>query len=48
MGTDMATIDEEQVAELLGRFVNDLGAAGFRTFRRVAETPFNLVYAARP
>src|SRR5215211_7176846 len=26
MGTDMATIDEEQVAELLGRFVNDLGA----------------------
>jgi SAM-dependent methyltransferase len=23
-------------------------AAGFRTFRRVAETPFNLVYAARP
>jgi SAM-dependent methyltransferase len=22
--------------------------AGFRTFRRVAETPFNLVYAARP
>ena len=26
MGTDMAAIDEEQVAELLGRFVNDLGA----------------------
>jgi|Tabmets5t2r1_1033131.scaffolds.fasta_scaffold626587_1 hypothetical protein len=26
MGTAMATIDEEQVAELLGRFVNDLGA----------------------
>ena len=26
MGTDMATTDEEQVAELLGRFVNDLGA----------------------
>jgi hypothetical protein len=48
MGTDMATIDEEQVAELLGRFVNDLGVAGFRTFRRVAETPFNLVCAARP
>ena len=23
-------------------------AAGFRTFERVAETPFNLVYAARP
>jgi hypothetical protein len=23
-------------------------AAGFRTFRRVAETPFNLVYEARP
>ena len=23
-------------------------AAGFRTFRRVAETPFNLVYAAQP
>jgi SAM-dependent methyltransferase len=23
-------------------------AAGFRTFRRVAETPFNLVYAAEP
>jgi hypothetical protein len=23
-------------------------AAGFRTFRRVAQTPFNLVYAARP
>jgi SAM-dependent methyltransferase len=26
MGSDMATIDEEQVAELLGRSVNDLGA----------------------
>ncbi len=23
-------------------------AAGFRTFRQVAETPFNLVYEARP
>jgi hypothetical protein len=23
-------------------------AAGFRSFRQVAETPFNLVYAARP
>ena len=23
-------------------------AAGFRTFRRVAETPFNIVYAAQP
>ena len=23
-------------------------AAGFRTFRQVAQTPFNLVYAARP
>jgi hypothetical protein len=26
MGSDMATIDEEQVAELLGRSVNGLGA----------------------
>ena len=25
MGTDRETTDEEQVAELLGRFVNDLG-----------------------
>jgi SAM-dependent methyltransferase len=25
-----------------------VSAAGFRDFRRVAETPFNLVYAARP
>jgi hypothetical protein len=26
MGTDTGTIDEEQIDELLGRFVNDLGA----------------------
>jgi hypothetical protein len=25
-----------------------VSAAGFGTFRRVAETPFNLVYEARP
>ena len=37
MGTDTATIDEEQVAELLGRFVNDLGttiSAGTEPFSR--------------
>jgi len=37
MGTDTATIDEEQVAELLGRFVNDLGttiSAGTERFSR--------------
>jgi SAM-dependent methyltransferase len=37
MGTDTATIDEEQVAELLGRFVNDLGttiSAGTERFFR--------------
>ena len=37
MGTYTATIDEEQVAELLGRFVNDLGttiSAGTERFSR--------------
>src|SRR4029453_17624280 len=29
MGTDMTTIDEARLNELLGRFVNDFGAAGF-------------------
>jgi hypothetical protein len=100
METDLATIDEEQVAELLDRSVNDLRtldgvqakleagaqvadvgcghgasanaglaercrllvepyggerrlrevvtAAGFGRFRRIAQTPFNLVYEARP
>ena len=31
--------------EAIGRLVRD---AGFGSFRRVAETPFNLVYEARP
>jgi SAM-dependent methyltransferase len=29
MGTDMATIDEARLNQLLGRFVDDFGAAGF-------------------
>ena len=52
----MDTIDTAELDQLLGRFVTDLGAtvaavahaAGFRTFQRVAQTPFNLVYEARP
>jgi hypothetical protein len=28
--------------------LNPVGRAGFGHFRRVAQTPFNLVYEARP
>jgi hypothetical protein len=37
-------VDMDKLQEFLGRFVTDLGA----TFRRAAETPFNLVYEVRP
>jgi hypothetical protein len=30
------------------RIADVTGAAGFTRFRRAAETPFNLVYEARP
>jgi trans-aconitate methyltransferase len=31
-----------------GSIADVVGAAGFTRFRRVAETPFNLVFEARP
>ena len=39
MGTDTATIDGEQIAELLGRFVNDLGATRQHGKRITVEAP---------
>ena len=53
-------IDMNKLNSFIGQFVTDLGAAihtgmvdavtkaGFNRFRRVAETPFNIVYEARP
>jgi len=53
-------IDMNKLNSFIGQFVTDLGAAvhtgmvdvvakaGFNRFRRVTETPFNIVYEARP
>jgi hypothetical protein len=44
----------QAVEDALGNQAGETGirpvvqAAGFRTFRRVAQTPFNLIYKARP
>jgi 2-keto-4-pentenoate hydratase len=51
-------IDTEKLNAFLGKFVADFGATfhagevvtagGFTRFRRATETPFNLIFEARP
>lgn len=55
--TQAPAINMDKLNEFIGRFVTDLEprftrelvkSAGFTRFRRAAETPFNIVYEARP
>ncbi len=50
-------VDENELNDLTGRFITDLGAtvhagnaaaAGFTRIRRATETPFNIIYEVRP
>jgi hypothetical protein len=42
-------IDQQNLHDLLGRAIGDVAhEAGFSSFRRAAQAPFNLIFEARP